>query len=113
MPRRHRKMRGGFLDSFTQGLSDAWNKTKSAASGAYSSVSSPSTSYTPTSTSYTPTSTSYTPTTPASYGGRRRTRRHRKMRGGYSDYSPLTGLAYSASPIKGGRTKRRSRRSRK
>ena len=120
MPRRHRKMRGGFLDSLTQGLTDAWNKTKSAASGAYSSVSAPGAS-----TSYTPTSTSYTPTTPASYGGRKRTRRHRKMRGGFSDNTPLTGLAASASPISdiktaqphnwvGGRTKRRhSRRSRR
>ena len=63
---------------------------------------------------------------PSSFGGRRT--RRRKMRGGYSDYSPLNGLAYSASPISdiktaqphnwvGGRTKRRrgrkSKRSRK
>ena len=127
MPRRHRKMRGGFLDSLTQGLSDAWNKTKNAASGAYNSASSSSSSYTPSTPAYsaptTPVSTYVPPTN--SYGGRKRTKKHRKMRGGFTDNTPTTGLAASASPISdiktaqphnwvGGRTKRRrSRRSRK
>ena len=132
MPRRHRKMRGGFLDSFTQGLSDAWNKTKNAASSAYNSSSStytPSTSYTPPATSYSPSTPAYTPTQDSTYippsGGRKRTKKHRKMRGGFTDNTPTTGLAARASPISdiktaqphnwvGGRTKRRrSRRSRK
>lgn len=132
MPRRHRKMRGGFLESLSQSLSNAWNKTKSAASGAYNSASS-SASSTP---AYTP-STSYTPSTPAysapatsnsTYvpsGGRKRTRKHRKMRGGFTDNTPTNGLASRASPISdiktaqphnwvGGRSRRRhSRRSRK
>ena len=118
MPRRHRKMKGGFLESLSgtlsswgssisQSASDAYNKTKNAASSAYSSATTPttSTSYTPTSTSYTPTSTSYTPTSTTSYtpsgayGGKKG--KSRKMRGGYSNNSALTGLAASASPISG------------
>ena len=113
MPRRHRKMKGGFLESLSgtlsswgssisQSASNAYNKTKNAASSAYSSVTTPttstSTSYTPTSTSYTPTSTaSYTPS--GAYGGKKG--KSRKMRGGYSNNIALTGLAANASPISG------------
>lgn len=115
MPRRHRKMKGGFLESLSgtlsswgssisQSASDAYNKTKNAASSAYSSATTPttSTSYTPTtsttSTSYTPTSTtSYTPS--GAYGGKKG--KSRKMRGGYTNNIALTGLAANASPISG------------
>ena len=110
MPRRYRKMKGGFLESLSgtlsswgssisQSASDAYNKTKNAASSAYSSATTPtSTSYTPTSTSYTPTSTaSYTPS--GAYGGKKG--KSRKMRGGYSNNIALTGLAANASPISG------------
>ena len=40
MPRRqrHRTMKGGFWDSLTQGVSDAWEKTKKASSDAYNSA---------------------------------------------------------------------------
>ena len=40
MPRRdrHRTMKGGFWESLTQGVSDAWNKTKKATTDAYSSA---------------------------------------------------------------------------
>jgi hypothetical protein len=126
-------MRGGFLDSLTQGLSDAWNKTKNAASGAYNSASSSSSTstpaYTPPATAYSPSTPAYTPTQDSTYvppsGGRKRTKKHRKMRGGFTDNTPTTGLASTASPISdiktaqphnwvGGRTKRRrSTRSRK
>jgi hypothetical protein len=91
MPRRHRQMKGGFLDSLSTWASDTWNKTKSASQSAYSSVTG-----TPSSTS------TYTPTTTSTYSmgvGGRRTRRHRKMRGGFKDNTPITGLAASASPI--------------
>jgi hypothetical protein len=116
MPRRHKKMKGGFLESLSgtlsswgssisQSASNAYNKTKNAASSAYSSATTPtsttSTSYTPTSTtstSYTPTSTtSYTPS--GAYGGKKG--KSRKMRGGYSNNIALTGLAANASPISG------------
>jgi len=93
MPRRHRKMKGGFLDSLgstlsgwgsslSQGASSVWSKTKNATSSAYNSAT--------TSTS-TPSST-YTPTV----GGKKRSR---KMRGGYGSNTPTTGLAATASPI--------------
>ena len=92
MPKRHRKMKGGFLDSLgstlsgwgssiSEGASSAWNKTKSATSSAYNSAT----------TSSTP--TTYTPTT---VGGRKRSR---KMRGGYSDNTPTSGLAFYAAPV--------------
>ena len=125
MPRRHRKMKGGFLESLgstlsgwgssiSQSASNAYNKTKNATSSAYSSATTPttSTSYTPTSTpttstSYTPTSTPTTrPTTSTStstpsgaYGGKKR--KSRKMRGGYSNNVALNSLAANASPISG------------
>jgi hypothetical protein len=117
MPRRHRKMKGGFLESLgstlsgwgssiSQSASDAYNKTKNATSSAYSSATTPTstTSYTPTSTSttsttsYTPASTtSYTPS--GAYGGKKG--KSRKMRGGYSNNNASTGLAANASPISG------------
>ena len=121
MPRRHRKMRkGGFLgigesssteynsssdsgsgsgifgsvgstlsgwgSSISDTASSAWNKTKSATSGAYDSA-----------TGTTP-STTY-PSTTSTLGGKRK--RSRKMRGGFSDNTPTTGLAAHASPISG------------
>jgi len=88
MPRRHRKMTGGFWESLSQSVGDAWNKTKKATTDAYTSqMTTPTT--TPTST--TPTSTGY-------MGGRKsKTKRH--MKGGYSDNTPLTGLAATAEPI--------------
>ena len=90
MPRRHRTMKGGFWDTLTS----AWESTKKAASGAYSSAtgSTGSTSYTPTTTTTPPPAT----TSSGYMGGRKRSR---KMRGGYGDNIALTGLAASAAPI--------------
>jgi hypothetical protein len=79
-------------------------------------------SYEPTTPQFSPSTMNSAVPTETSYGGRRS--RRRKMRGGYSDYTPLTGLAYSASPISdiktaqpnsfvGGRTKRRTRKSKR
>jgi hypothetical protein len=107
MPRRHRKMKGGFWESLTQGVSDAWNKTKKATTDAYSSAtgSTDSTSYTapatpqPMTTPPAPqpmTTPPPAPTTSGYMGGRKKSRR---MRGGYSDNIALTGLAASAAPI--------------
>ena len=100
MPRRHRKMKGGFLDSLSstlsswgssisQSASNAYNKTKSAASSAYSSATGSTPTYAPTTTYTTP--SSYTPS--GAYGGKRRSK---KMRGG--------NLAATASPISGIKT---------
>ena len=118
MPRRHRKMRGGFLDSITstlsnlgstlsQSASSAWQKTKSAVSS------------TPSSSSYAPSTT--TSSTGSYMGGKRRTNR-RHMRGGYESNIAITGLAANASPISGiksaqphnwvgGKTRKRGRKS--
>jgi len=119
MPRRHRKMRkGGFLgigessstdynsssdsgsgifgsvgstlsgwgSSISDTASSAWNKTKNATTSAYDSA-----------TGTTP-STTY-PSTTSTFGGKRK--RSRKMRGGFRDNTPTTGLAANASPISG------------
>jgi hypothetical protein len=78
-------MKGGFLDSvgttlsgwgtsISEGASSAWNKTKSATSSAYNSM---------------------TGNTPSSYSGGRKTRRH--LRGGYMGN---TNLALNAAPFK-------------
>jgi hypothetical protein len=102
MPRkhRHRTMKGGFWDSLTQGVSDAWEKTKKASSDAYSSATGSTTGST---SSYVPPPPPPTPTTSSSsgyMGGRMRGRkRSRKMRGGYGDNIALTGLASSSAPI--------------
>jgi len=111
MPRRHRHrtMKGGFLESLTQGASDLWKKTKDATTSAYNSA---TVSTASSSTYVAPPPASYPPATP-SYGymggrvsrmGGRMSRmggrkRSRKMRGGYSENIALTGLAASASPI--------------
>ena len=126
MPRRdrHRTMKGGFWESLTQGVSDAWNKTKKATTDAYSSA----TGSTATgSSTYVPPPTSYVPpaTSSSGYGGGRMRGRKisRKMRGGYGDNIALTGLAASAAPISdiksaqplttvGGRRTKRHRRHR-
>ena len=77
----------GWGSSISDTASSAWNKTKSATSGAYDSA-----------TGTTPTGTTPTGTTSA-FGGKRK--RSRKMRGGFSDNTPTTGLAAHASPISG------------
>ena len=111
-------MKGGFLESLSstlsswgssisQSASDAYNKTKNAASSAYNSATTPSytasstPSYTASSTpSYTAPATNNTSYTPSgSYGGKKR--KSKKMRGGYI---PLTGLAANAAPISGIKT---------
>lgn len=122
MPRRHRHkrtMKGGFLDtlsnwgsSLTQGASSLWEKTKQATSSATSSLTSSTPSYTPT----TSTTTQQMPST-MSYGGRTRRRR---MRGGFKDNTPTTGVASHAASFSGatakphnlvgGKTRRRGRK---
>ena len=123
MPRRHRyrrTMKGGFLDtltnwgsSLTQGASSLWEKTKQATSSATSSLSSSTPSYTSTPSYNAPTQ----PMTTSSYGGKTRRRR---MRGGFKDNTPSTGLAAHAASFSGetakphnlvgGRTRRHKRR---
>ncbi len=120
---RHRKtaMRGGFLDtlsnwgtSFTQGANSLWEKTKSATTSATSGFTSSSSMPSSSSPSYT--TPSYTAQT-MSYGGK--TRRNRRMRGGYVANSSTTDLASRAGSFSGptakahtmvgGRTKRRGK----
>jgi hypothetical protein len=126
MPRRHRTMKGGFLDSLAEGLSSAWNSTKKATNDAYDSATGSTTSST---SPYVPPPPP--PPTTSSNGymggrmrGRKRSRmRSRKMRGGYSENIAINGLAASASPISdiksaqplttvGGRRTKRQRRHR-
>lgn len=102
MPRRHRHrrrtMKGGFLDdvsntlsgwgtSISEGASGLWQKTKDATSGLTGTTSD---------SSYTSTTTQ--PMTTSTYGGRTRRRR---MRGGFKDNTPTTGLAAHAAPFSG------------
>ena len=119
MPRRqrHRRrtMKGGFLQgisdnltglgsSISQGARDLWEKTKQTTSNLTGTTSSqPSLDYVP-------------PMTTTSGGKTRR----RRMRGGYKDNTPTTGIATHAAPfsgptaqpqtIVGGRSRRHKRR---
>lgn len=123
MPRRHRHtrkaMRGGFLDSWanwvSQSANNLWQKTKDVTSSLTgSNTSSPI--YNSTSAIPEPVSTPPMTTTPTmSYGGRTRRRR---MKGGFRDNSPTTGIAAHAASFSGktasaqmvGGRRRRSRR---
>jgi len=79
-------MKGGFWET----LSNAWEKTKEGASNAYGSVTGAQTTQ----------SSSYIPST--SYGGKKRRKTRRKMRGGnYSDNMSSSNLASNASPFTG------------
>ena len=124
MPKKHknRTMKGGFWNSLTQGFSDAWEKTKKATSDAYSSATGSSTP-TPAAAPMPTQPDTPMPTQPASptssgyMGGRTRRRR---MRGGFKDNTPTTGLAAHAASFSGetaqphnwvgGRTRRRNGR---
>jgi hypothetical protein len=126
MPKKHknRTMKGGFWNSLTQGFSDAWEKTKKATTDAYSSATgSPSSTYSPPTTTYSPPTTTSTysqPTSTASTGYMGGKTKRRRMRGGFKDNTPTTGLANHAAPFSGktaqphnwvgGKTKRRKHR---
>jgi hypothetical protein len=123
MPRhRHRRRTskgGGLFDtlnnwgsSLTQGASGLWEKTKQATSSATAGL----TGSTSTSTPIFPSTTTTTqPMTTSTFGGKTRRRR---MKGGYKDNTPTTGLAAHAAPFSGptaqphnwvgGKTRRRS-----
>ena len=125
-------MKGGFLEtlsdwgsSISQGASDLWKKTKDTTSSMTSSSSS-TPAYQTSNTYQTPTPTpTYNTTTNSTtstmgYGGRRRRTKRRRMRGGFEDNTPVTGLAANAGSfsgqtaqpqtIVGGKTRRRHRR---
>lgn len=117
--RRTRRMKGGFWESVTA----AWEKTKQAASNAYSSVSGATTSgATMPSSTYTPPATPTAPAyNPSVYGGKKKRTVRRKMRGGnIADNMSLTNLASQAAPFSGktaqphtwvgGKTRRHKRR---
>ena len=125
MPQKHknRTMKGGFWNSLTQGFSDAWEKTKKATTDAYSSATgSPSSTYSPptTTTTYSPPTTTTTYSQPTSTGYMGGKTKRRRMRGGFKDNTPTTGLANHAAPFSGktaephnwvgGKTKRRKHR---
>jgi hypothetical protein len=119
-------MKGGFWDTLSKGFSDTWQKTKKATkkatSDAYSSATGSSTP-TPAAAPMPTQPDTPMPTQPASptssgyMGGRTRRRR---MRGGFKDNTPTTGLAAHAASFSGetaqphnwvgGRTRRRNGR---
>jgi len=95
----------GWLSSLTQGATNLWNKTKNAATNATSSLSSYTSSsapnYAQTTAMGTPNySQQMTTTSPNNYqqGGKTKKRR---MKGGFKDNTPTTGLAAHAAPFSG------------
>lgn len=98
MRKRHNKtMKGGFLEGITSSLSGLWQKTKQATTDMMGTSNTSSYNY-PSSTQ----SSSYNYQQPNQgyrpYGGKRRTK---KMRGGYHDNTPTTGVASHAAPFSG------------
>jgi hypothetical protein len=93
MPRRHRKTKrgGGMFDSLSTSFSSLW---KPKASPPMSSSTPPMSSSTP------PMSSSTPPMTSSTYGGKSRKHR-RRMRGGFKDNTPVTGLASHAASFSG------------
>ena len=94
MPRRDRKMKGGFWDtlkswgsSVSQGASNAWDKTKKATTSAYDSATGAAT-----------TSNVYSSPTPTNITGGR-SRKHK--RGGFKPNTPANGLASHSAPVTG------------
>jgi len=97
---RRRTMKGGGIfdtlsnwgSSLNQGASSLWEKTKQATSSATAGLTGSTSTPTPVVTSTTQ------PMTTSTFGGRTRRRR---MRGGYKDNTPTTGLAANAAPFSG------------
>jgi|APGre2960657373_1045057.scaffolds.fasta_scaffold206922_1 hypothetical protein len=89
MPRRNRKMRGGFGEDLWGSITNAYQSAKEKVMGTSSGS-----TYTPAAPVYTP------PPAPAPVGGKRRQSK-KNMKGGFSANTPTTGLAATASPISG------------
>jgi hypothetical protein len=118
-------MKGGFLDALSNWGASLWRKTNDATSSLtgstpsasnYSSQSSYGTQSRPISSDYTQ------PMTTSTYGGRKSKKHTRRMRGGFTDNTPVTGLAAHAASFSGQTAKphtlvggktRRHRKSRK
>jgi hypothetical protein len=83
--RKNKTMKGGFWNSLTQGFTNAWEKTKKATTDIYSSA--------------TGSTSSATPTYSKGYMGGKS--RRRRIRGGFKDNTPTTGLATHAASFSG------------
>jgi hypothetical protein len=102
-------MKGGFFDTLSNWGSSLWQKTKNATSSATSSLTGSQPSYQnyaqqPASQNYTqqPASQNYgQPMSTSTYGGRRNRKHTRRMRGGFKDNTPTTGLAAHAASFSG------------
>jgi hypothetical protein len=95
MPRRNRKMRGGFGEDLWGSITNAYQSAKEKVMGTSSGS-----TYTPAAPAYTP-PPAPAPVPPATgYGGKRRQSK-KNMKGGFSANTPTTGLAATASPISG------------
>lgn len=111
--KRHSKG-GGFFDSIKQSFnnlsssvqnsaSSMWNKTKKATSSYQPSTYQPSApTYQPSAPSY---NSSYQPST-TSYGGSKRKRTRRRLKGGYKPSQSLNNIAADAAPVHGLQTAR-------
>jgi hypothetical protein len=95
---RHRKsMKGGFLDNISSTLSGWGTSISQGATGLWQKTKGATTSLTGTTTSYPPPSQSST--TPSGIMGGRTMRR--RIRGGFKDNVPTTGLATHAASFSG------------
>ena len=111
-----RKIKGGMFGNISDTFSSWGSSISNSTSGLFGKK---STSTTPTSTPTTSTS----PMTTSTYGGKRRRKSKKHMRGGFKDNISRSGLASNASPFSGstakphnlvgGRTRRRRKSSRR
>lgn len=100
MPRIHRRrtMKGGFLDNFSNTLSNWSTSISEGASNLWQKTKETTSNLTGSTPSYNATTPTYQPMSTSTYGGKTKRRR---MRGGFHDNIPTTGLASHAASFSG------------
>ena len=96
--KRHSKG-GGFFDSIKQSFNNLSSSVQSSASSMWNKTKKATTSYQPSAT------TSYQPSA-TTYGGSRRKRTRRRLKGGYKPSHSINNIAATAAPIHGLQTAR-------
>jgi hypothetical protein len=106
MPRRNRTMKGGFFNTLSNWGSSLWRKATSTSTSSLSGSTTPTQSYGQPQTYEQPQSYGQSPSYTqqmgrSTYGGKISRKHSRRMRGGFKDNTPTTGLAAHAASFSG------------